>query len=228
MGGITKIPISDTEFRKYREWVETTNDKSIQEVMAEQITQKLKMLRKEDGRCTQRSILLQKGEIKGSCTWDSVTNKYKVYVRSKKHNCYYGFFSNLFSAEQELQRLFKNDEEDIFSVAKKQQKYYQEQHRLDTRPRLTDKTINIKQIVKMKGGVLLLFGSAFVNPITKKEQKEISWAKSWFKPFSKKQVLDVCVDLDDGPEIILYREDLKERLKQNKQKNGGSSNENNQ
>lgn len=226
MGGITKIPISDTEFRKYREWVETTNNKTIQEVMAEQITQKLKMLRKEDGRCTQRSVLLQKGGIKGSCIWQF--SKYKVWVRNKQHTCKYGFFPNLFSAEQELQRLFKNDEDDIFSVAKKQQKYYQEQHRLDTRPRLTDKTLNIKEIFKDNNGVRLTFGSAFVNPITKKEQKSISWSKSWFKPFSKKQVLDVCVDLDDGPEIILYREDLKKRLKQNKQNKGGSSNENNQ
>lgn len=228
MVGITKIPITDTEFRKYKEWVETTNDKTIREVMAEQITQKLKELRKHDGRCNQHSIQLQKGEIKGSCTWYSKINKYKVYVWNKQYRCYYGFFPNLFSAEQELQRLFENDEKDIFSVAKKQQKYYTQQHRLETRPRLTDKTLNIKEIFKDKGGVRLKFVSAFVNPITKKEQKNIHWGKSWFNQFSKKGILDECVKIDDGPKIIQYREDLKERLKQNKQNKGGSSNESNQ
>lgn len=216
MVGITKIPITKAEFKTYKEWVETTNDKTIQEVMAEQITQELKMLRKQDGRCNQHSIQLQKGEIKGSCTWYSRTNKYKVCVRNKQYRCYYGFFPNLFSAEQELQRLFKNDEDEILSVAKKQQKYYAKQYRLDTRPRLTDKTLNIKEISKDKGGVRLQFGSAFVNPITKKEQKNIYWGKSWFKHFSKKGILDECVKIDDGPKIIQYREDLKERIKQNK------------
>lgn len=226
MVGITKIPIPDTEFRKYREWVETTNDKTIQEVMAEQITQKLKELRKQDGRCNQRSVFLQKGGIKGSCIWNG--SKYKVWVRNKQHNCYYGFFPNLFSAEQELQRLFENEEKDIFSVAKKQQKYYKQQHRLETRPRLTDNTIRISRIENSKREMVLFFDSAFVNPITKKEQKQIVWSKSWFKHFPKKGIINECVKMDDGPEIILYREDLKKRLKQNKQNKGGSSNENNQ
>ena len=39
------------------------------------------------------------------------------------------YFTNLFSAEQELTRLFENKKEDIWNVAKKQQEHYQSEHK---------------------------------------------------------------------------------------------------
>ena len=203
MVGIPKINISDKELKYYKQWIKETQDKSIQEYVAEQIMNKLQTLKKQEGKCEQRSILLEKGSFKGSCVWNSHDICYKVYIRTSEHGIIYGFFSNLYYAELELQRLFENKEEDIWSVAKKQQKYYQLQHRLTTRPRITDNTKNIVKLEKGKVGVIFLFGESFINPITKKQQKGITFGK-W------------C--MDDGAMIIQYREDLKQRLKEHKQK----------
>lgn len=219
MVGITKIQISDREFKYYKQWVEETQNKNIQEYVAEQIQSKLKILKKQDGKCNQRSLLLQKGEYKGSCVWNSNIQSYRVYLRDSIHSVVYGYFPNLYSAENELQRLFDNEEEQLVNVAKQQQKDYQLQHRLTTRPRLTDNTQNISQIYNGKQKVDILFANSFINPINNKQQKQISWSKSWFKNFPKKQILDTCVKIDDPVEIIKYREDLKQRLREAKEKN---------
>ena len=126
----------------------------------------------------------------------------------------YGFFSNLYSAEQELQHLFENSEGNLWGVAKKQQKYYQVQHRLTTRPKLTDNTLNICHIHAHNGGFVLLFNSPFINPFNNKKQKRIYWGKWWVKKYSKKQILKECVRMDDPVQIIKYREELKQRLKE--------------
>jgi hypothetical protein len=207
------LGLSDTELKYYKQWVELTQKGGIQEYETERIRQKLQSLRKQDGYCGQRVPILQKGEYKGSCSWSSRANSYKICVRTSEKTITYGFFSNLYSAEMELRRLFKNDEEELWDVARKQQKYYQLQHRLTTRPRLTDKTKNISNIFKKKGAILLVFSVPFVNPISSKKQKTIKWGESWFKYFSKKQIIDECVKLDDGAEIIQYREDLRQRRK---------------
>lgn len=219
MVGIINIQISDREFKYYKQWVEETQNKNIQEYVAEQIQNKLKILKKQDGRCNQRSLLLQKGEYKGSCVWISNIQSYRVWLRDSIHSVVYGYFPNLYSAENELQQLFDNDEEQLWSVAKERQKYYQLQHRLATRPRLTDNTKNIIKIANCKQRVDILFANSFTNPITNKQQKQISWGKHWFKNFPKKQILDTCVKIDNPVEILRYREDLKQRLKEAKEKN---------
>lgn len=219
MSGITNIQISNKEFKYYKQWVEETQNKNIQEYMAEQIQNKLKILKKQDGKCNQRSILLQKGDYKGSCIWNSKVQSYKIWLRNNHKSIHYGFFSNLYSAENELQRLFKNDEEQLLYVAKEQQQYYQLQHRLTTRPKLTDNTKNITRIDNCKQKMVFLFANSFTNPLTNKQQKQITWGKHWFKNFPKKQILDTCVKIDDPVEIIKYREDLKQRLKEAKEMN---------
>lgn len=213
MTSIMNLGLSDTELKYYKQWVELTQKGGIQEYETERIRQKLQSLRKQDGYCGQRAIMLQKGEYKGSCRWLSRDNSYKIHLITSEKTIQYGFFSNLYSAEMELRRLFKNDEEELWDVARKQQEYYQLQHRLTTRPRLTDKTKNISGIFKDKGSIKLVFSVPFVNPISSKKQKTIRWGKSWFNDFSKKQIIDECIKLDDGAEIIQYREDLKERRK---------------
>lgn len=216
MPSIMGIEISNRELKYYREWVEGTQEKDIQEYLANQITHKLKTLRKQDGRCNQRSIQLEKGGYKGSCNWSSQDNSYKVIMRKNKRSITYGFFSNLYSAELELQRLFEEDIEDLWEVAKERQKYYQVQHRLKTRPKLTDNTFQILRIENKKHGLVFHFRNRFVNPITGKQQKMVSWSNGWFKIFDKKQILKECIKLDDPVEIVKYRGDLKQQLNEHK------------
>lgn len=213
MTSIMNLGLSDTELKYYKQWVECTQKSSIQEYETERIRQKLQSLRKQEGRCNQRSIHLQKGEYKGSCTWLTRRNAYVIYVWTYEKKMYYGFFKSLYLAELELQRLFKVDECVLWDTARKQQRYYCEQHRITTRPKITDHTENIVQITKNKGNVTLIFKKQYTDPITSEQKKTIWWGKSWFKYFSKKQIIDECVKLDDGAEIIQYREDLRQRRK---------------
>lgn len=214
MPGITKIKISDREFKYYKQWVEETKGEDIRDYLAGQITMQLRTLKKQEGKCSQRSIQLQQGKYKGSCIWSTKNNCYKIYVRTKEYSMTYGFFSNLYSAERELQHLFENSEGTLWGVAKKQQKYYQVQHRLTTHPKLTDNTLNIRHIRANRGGFELLFNSPFINPFNNKQQKKIYWTKGWFKKYSKKQIIEECVRMDDPVQIIKYREELKQRLKE--------------
>lgn len=225
MVGVTKINISSREFKDYKEWVENTQEKSMQEYLAEQMKIKLQTLRKQEGKCNQRSIFLKKGEYKGSCVWRSWKNRYEIWVRSPERHITYGFFSNLYSAERELKRLFENDVENIETIAKKQQKHYRLQHRLKTRPRPTDNTLNISKMTNERGAVVFYFHEPFINPLTKKEQKLISWGKQWFKHYPKKLLINECIRIDDPVQMIHYRKDLKERLKTAKKKQGENDEE---
>jgi hypothetical protein len=67
--------------------------------------------------------------------------------------------------------------------------------------------------MKDRGNVTLIFKKQYTDPITSEQKKTIWCGKSWFKYFSKKQIIDECVKLDDGAEIIQYREDLRQRRK---------------
>lgn len=221
MTGIVNLDLTCTELKHYKQWVKETQDKNIQEYVAEQIRKKLQLLKKQEGRCTQRSILLKKGGYKGSCIWSSKDCCYKVcVVCPDKRTITYGFFSSLYLAENELKRLFEHSSSEIETVARKQQEYFIEERRLSKNPLLnaTQNTTNIEKIYKETGGIRISFAKPFINPNTGNQQKEIHWAKSWFKYYSKKGVTNTCVEMDDPLEIFQYREDLRVRLREHKQK----------
>lgn len=217
MVGILNMNISKREFNEYKRWVENTQNEDLQEHMANQMIQQLKHLRKQDGKCDQRSLLLTKGKYKGSCVWNTPKNAYEIELRYNTHKFRYGYFSNLYAAEHELQRLFEEKENKILDTLQKQREYYKIQNRLTKHPKLTDNTLNISYIYKDKN-LRLHFHKPFVNPITSKQQKTIHWGKLWFKYFDKKHLIKECVRLDDPVEIIKYREQLKQILKEQKQK----------
>jgi len=212
MVGIRNLDITDAEFKYYKQWVEETHNTDVQHYISIQIKNKLQELKKLNGRCNQRSIILTKDGYKGSCTWKDECNAYKVYLRGNGINIYYGFFENLYNAERELKQLFKEDETGIVDKAKKQQKYYQEQNRFTTRPKISDTSYSIKAFHNKNGSMVIKFKKPFINPNTTKQQSQITFNKNWLQYFDKKEVMDVCVELDDPIEIIGYREDLIKKL----------------
>lgn len=212
MVGIRNINISEKEFKYYKKWVEDTQNMEIQEYIAIIIKNKLEALKKQKGRCNQRSITLKKGKYKGSCTWKEESKSYKVYVRGDGINIYYGFFESLYRAEMELKHLFKTDEDELIQEAKKKQEYYKEEHRYTVKPKLTDHTGYIKAFYNKKGSIVVKFKESFINPKTNKKQTQIIFSKKLLSYFDKKgikEIKKVCVEMDDPIEILEYREDLK-------------------
>lgn len=209
---------NNKQLKYFKEWVENTQDTDLPEYFHNHILKKLKELRMQEGRCNQRSLVLTKGKYKGSCMWRGWKNAYEICLRWGNTRITYGFFSNLYAAELELQLLFKEDESNLVDKARKQQKYYQIQNRLTMRPKLTDNTLHIQMITNSKQKLILRFKEFFINPITKKKQKSINWGDVWFKYFDKRHIIKECVRLDDPIEIINYREQLKPILKEQQQK----------
>lgn len=213
MVGINNIDISQREFNYYKEWVERTQGISIEEHIGIIIKNKLQQLKQQKGNCNQRSIILEKGKLKGSCTWKDECKSYKIYLRGNGINIYYGFFESLYQAERELQSLFKNDEQEIIKKARKQQKHYRKLQRMTNNPKITDKTQCIKAIHNKKGSMVLKFHEPFINPVTKKQQMQITFGKNMLQYYNKKELVKAIASIDDPIELIEYKNDLINRLK---------------
>lgn len=214
MVGVRNINISQREFNYYKEWVETTQGKSVEEYIGILMKNKLEELKKEKGRCNQRSIILEKGKYIGSCTWKEESGHYKIYLRGNGVNIYYGFFESLYMAENELKRLFKNNEEEIIKIAKKQQEYYQKQHQQKIKPKVSDETFCIKAIHNKNGAKVLKFKKPFINPKTNKQQTQIVFSKNLLKYYKIKQIMEECKEVDDPIKILEYRGELEKRMNQ--------------
>ncbi len=212
MVGIQNINISQRELNYYKDWVEQTQGKTINEYIGIIIKQKLDELKRQKGKCNQKSIVLEKGGYKGSCTWKEECKSYKVYLRGNGVNIYYGFFESLYKAENELKRLFKNDEQEIIEVARKEQKHYRKLQRYTNNPKVTDNTVCIKAIHNKKGSIVLKLYEPFINPVTKKKQSQIIFSKNLLQYFNKKQVIKECVKIDDSIRLIEYRDYLKNQI----------------
>ena len=228
MVGVTKIPVSNKEFNDYKKLIENNKNVSVSVYLAKLIKSELTKVKKQKGKSNIRSIILQKGEIRGSCHW--IKEYYKVMIwqwdKSKQKNVWtksMGYFDNLYHAEQVLTELFSvKTEEDFFKKFEENKSYYQKKYKLENNPTLNETTYTIKSIhknelnSKKKKSLSIEFQKHFINAETNKHQKKIFFGRQYLDEYTVEAIIRECIEIDDPIKILDYRKMLELEINPNK------------